>query len=258
MAQVPEEKIKQIVKKEYALIARESASCCGGSSSCCGSVDFTSLAQSLGYTLEDLRSVPEEANLGLGCGNPLAFTFLEEGQIVLDLGCGAGMDSFLAAKKVGPNGKVVGVDMTPEMIQRARKIAEKEGYRNVEFLLGEIETLPLPDCFYDRVISNCVINLSPSKEQVFREAFRVLKNGGQLIVSDIVLNQELPPEIKENEEAYVGCIAGAILKEEYLYLIKEAGFREVKIVQGRPFALKSCENDEEIASLSSITVWAQK
>ncbi|MGC8777748.1 MAG: arsenite methyltransferase [Candidatus Caldatribacteriaceae bacterium] len=221
MTQAPEEKIKQVVREGYAFIAQESASCCGNSNSCCGGAEFTVLAEKLGYSEEELDALPEGANLGLGCGNPLAFTFLEEGQVVLDLGCGAGMDCFLAARRVGPNGKVIGVDMTPEMIHRAREIARKEGYQNVEFLLGEIESLPLPDGFCDRVISNCVINLSPQKGQVFREAFRVLKSGGQLVLSDIVLNEELPPEIKGSDEAYVGCIAGAILREEYLRLIRK-------------------------------------
>lgn len=252
-----EEKMKSMVREWYGRIARAKEGSCGCSSSCCGGVDWALLAESLGYSREDVCSVPQEANLGLGCGNPLAFAFLEAGQTVLDLGCGAGMDSFLAAREVGPEGKVIGVDMTPEMIERAREIAEKEGYRNVEFLLGEIEALPLPDGSCDRVISNCVINLSPAKERVFREAFRVLKAGGVLVVADIVLGGELPPEVKESEEAYVGCIAGAIPKEEYLRLLEEAGFGEVRIVEERPFVLRD-EEENPVAVLLSVTIWAKK
>jgi ubiquinone/menaquinone biosynthesis C-methylase UbiE len=177
-----------------------------------------------------MNAVPSGANLGLGCGNPVAIASLKEGDVVLDLGSGAGFDAFLAAKKVGKTGRVIGVDMTPEMLDRARANAKKGGFNNVEFRAGEIEKLPVEDSMIDVIISNCVINLSPDKEMVFKEAFRVLKPGGMLMVSDLVLAKELPKQIKESVEAYVGCLAGAIMKEEYLGFIKKAGFRNIKIV----------------------------
>jgi arsenite methyltransferase len=172
--------------------------------------------------------VPEGANLGLGCGNPVALASLKKGEVVLDLGAGAGLDCFLAANKVGKTGKVIGVDMTPEMIDAARGNAQKNNYKNVEFRLGEIENLPVADNFVDVIISNCVINLSPDKPRVFQEAYRALKPGGRLMVSDMVLLKELPKAIKDSVEAYVGCIAGASMKDDYLKLIKDAGFKSVK------------------------------
>ena len=222
--------IKKIVQDSYGKIAETNSSCCcGSSSSCCGGqVSATEASQKLGYNAEDLANIPTDANLGLGCGNPTAFASLREGETVLDLGSGAGIDCFMAARKVGEKGQVIGVDMTPEMIKKAQNNAEKGNYRNVEFRLGEIENLPVEDNSVDVVISNCVINLSPDKKKVFQEVFRILKPGGRIMVSDMVLLKELSTELKSSFEAYVACIAGAILKEEYLDLIKAAGFSEVR------------------------------
>lgn len=213
---------KQIIKLKYGEIAMSGGSCCC-SSECCGNTGTEDISKSLGYSGKEVRLVPE-ANLGLGCGNPTAFAELKEGDVVLDLGSGAGFDCFLAAQKVGNTGKVIGVDMTEEMVEKARANALKYGYPNVEFRLGDIEALPLEACSVDIIISNCVINLAPEKEKVFREAYRVLKPGGRMYISDMVLLAELPKEMHENEDLLVGCVAGAVLKEEYLRLLKEAGF----------------------------------
>lgn len=230
------QEIHKEVRKKYAEVAKTGSSCCVPS--CCGGEEpardagqVTTLSRGMGYSDEELEGVPEGANLGLGCGNPVALASLEEGQTVLDLGSGAGFDSFLAAKQVGANGKVIGVDMTAEMIDRAEHNAEKGGYENVEFRLGKIEHLPLADQTVDVVLSNCVINLSPDKEQVFKEAFRALKPGGRLMVSDIVLLRPLPGLIKVSLEAYVACLAGAATREDYLKAIQEAGFSDVEIVE---------------------------
>lgn len=227
-----EEKIKKSVRKGYAKIAKAKGSCCS-----------QEISENIGYTEEELESVPEDANLGLGCGNPVAFASLKEGETVLDLGSGAGLDCFLAAKKVGEKGRVIGVDMTPEMIDKARANARKGNYGNVEFRLGEIENLPVADNAVDVIISNCVINLSPNKRRVFEEAFRVLKPNGRLIISDIVLLKELPDIIKKNIEAYVGCLSGAIMKDEYLKVIEEAGFKQVKIIEETHFPIECMTND---------------
>jgi ubiquinone/menaquinone biosynthesis C-methylase UbiE len=189
----------------------------------------------MGYTEEELGTVPEGANLGLGCGNPVALASLKEGETVLDLGAGAGFDCFLASGKVGPMGRIIGVDMTPEMVEKARDNARKGNYANVEFRLGEIENLPAGDNSVDAVISNCVINLSPDKKRVFAETFRVLKPGGRLMISDIVLLKELPDFIRNSIQAYVGCVSGAMLKDEYLKAVREAGFQDVKIIDETAF-----------------------
>ncbi|UCF09630.1 MAG: arsenite methyltransferase [Candidatus Bipolaricaulota bacterium] len=217
--------IRKVVRKRYAEAARQSCSC--RSPSCCG--DNDSVSRTLGYSEAELASLPEGADLGLGCGNPTALASLAEGEVVLDLGSGAGIDCFLAAQAVGGTGRVIGVDMTTDMIDRARANAARNGIGNVEFRLGEIEHLPVADGEVDVVISNCVINLSPDKPQVFREAFRALKPGGRLIVSDIVALAELPDAIRSSLDAYAGCIAGALRKEEYLAAIADAGFREVEV-----------------------------
>jgi SAM-dependent methyltransferase len=188
------------------------------------------VSQTIGCSGEELGSIPEGANLGLGCGNPTALASLKEGEVVLDLGSGAGIDCFLAANAVGRSGSVVGVDMTPEMLEKARGNALKGGYRNVEFRLGEIENLPVADNSVDVVISNCVINLSPNKDRVFKEAYRVLRPGGRVMVSDIVLLRELPADIKDSIQAYVGCVAGAVSKGEYLATVEAAGFTGVEVV----------------------------
>jgi ubiquinone/menaquinone biosynthesis C-methylase UbiE len=197
----------------------------------------------IGYSDEEMESVPEGANLGLGCGNPLALALLHEGATVLDLGSGAGFDCFLAAKRVGKTGKVIGVDMTPEMLDKARENARRGKYANVEFRLGEIENLPVADASVDMVISNCVINLSPNKPRVFHEAFRVLKPGGQLMISDIVLLKPLPDAIRQSVQAYIGCVAGAEMKPKYLQMITDAGFQEVKVLEENHFAVGNLEND---------------
>lgn len=239
-----EEKIKKVVREGYAEIAKRENSCCGPVSSCCGSPDvIQDSSKEIGYSEEELKAVPEGSNLGLGCGNPVALASLKEGDTVLDLGSGAGFDCFLAAKKVGKAGKVIGVDMTPEMIDKARENAKKANYENVEFRLGEIENIPVADNSVDVVISNCVINLSPEKRRVFKEAFRVLKPGGRLMVSDIVLMKELPDFIKNSVEAYIGCISGAIIKKQYIGAIREAGFREVKVIDETPFPIEFLAND---------------
>jgi len=190
----------------------------------------------LGYTEEDFKRIPDGANLALGCGNPTAHASIKEGETVLDLGSGGGLDCFIAAKKVGKTGKVIGVDMTPSMIDRARENARKGNYDNVEFRLGEIEHLPVADNSVDLIISNCVINLAPNKENVFREAFRVLRPGGRLMVSDIVLLKELSDAIRENVQAYVSCIGGAIMKDKYIEAIQNVGFQNIEIIEQSNFS----------------------
>lgn len=188
------------------------------------------IAEAFGYSPDELSSIPAEANMGLSCGNPTAFASLREGETVVDLGSGGGLDVFLAARKVGPSGKVIGIDMTPEMLELARRNAEKGGHQNVVFYQATIDALPLPDASVDCVISNCVINLAADKAAVFREIARVLKPGGRLAVSDIALKRELPPEIEHDLMAYVGCIAGAIRIEEYERGLKAAGFAHVRVI----------------------------
>ncbi|NQT04976.1 MAG: arsenite methyltransferase [Dehalococcoidia bacterium] len=239
-----ETEIKKMVREGYAERAKTGSSCCTPAKSCCGGGSTVrSVSKSVGYAEDEMDSVPEGANLGLGCGNPIALASLVEGETVLDLGAGAGFDCFLAANKVGEHGKVIGVDMTPEMIEKARENAEKGGYRNVEFRLGEIESLPAADNSVDVIISNCVINLSPDKERVFGEAFRVLKPGGRLMVSDIVLLKELPDFIRNSVAAYVGCISGALMKDEYLDTIKKSGFQEVNVLDEAIFPIDCVSND---------------
>ncbi|MEW6075789.1 MAG: arsenite methyltransferase [Candidatus Omnitrophota bacterium] len=241
--------IKKIVKEGYAKVAKQGSSCCSSGSCCSSSSNARNISKTVGYTDDEMNAVPGGSNLGLGCGNPVAIASLKEGDVVLDLGSGAGFDAFLAAKKVGKTGRVIGVDMTQEMLERARANAKKGGFDNVEFRFGEIENLPVENDLIDVIISNCVINLSPDKEEVFREAFRVLKSGGRLMISDLVLAKDLPKAIKESVEAYVGCLAGAIRKEEYLKLIKAAGFQEVKVINQSSYPvdamfkeLKNAEN----------------
>lgn len=212
---------KQEIKETYGKIAMISGSCC--SSGCCGDTSAVDVSKSIGYSEAELKAVPD-ANLGLGCGNPVAFSELKAGDIVLDLGSGAGFDCFLAAQKVGSSGKLIGVDMTQAMIERAQANALKYDYSNVEFRLGDIENLPVESESVDVIISNCVINLAPDKERVFKEAFRVLKPGGAMYISDMVLLADLPDELKNDKDLLTSCLAGALLKEEYLRLLNEAGF----------------------------------
>ncbi|MCJ7665841.1 MAG: arsenite methyltransferase [Actinobacteria bacterium] len=239
-----EKNIKKAVRDNYAKVAKAGSCCSSTITNCCGQVDLArEISSSIGYTREDMDKVPEGSNLGLGCGNPIALASLKKGEVVLDLGSGAGFDCFLAADKVGPEGKVIGVDMTPEMLEKARENAQKNEFTNVEFRLGEIENLPVADGTIDIIISNCVINLSTDKDCVFSEAFRVLKSGGRIMVSDIVLTRELPDPIKNNISAYVGCISGAMIKEDYLNAIKKAGFTDVKILDEINFPINYIVSD---------------
>ena len=255
-----EEEIKKVVREGYAKIAKQDSPCCAPVSSCCGNTDLAQdISQQIGYTEEELGAVPQGANLGLGCGNPVALASLREGETVLDLGSGAGFDCFLAAERVGKKGRVIGVDMTPEMIEKARENARKGNYGNVEFRLGEIENLPVADNAADVLISNCVINLVPDKRRVFKEAFRVLKPGGRLMISDIVLLKELPAFIKNSIEAYIGCISGAIMRDEYISAIEAAGFREVRIIDETSFPIECMANDPTAKALiESLNIPPQK
>lgn len=235
--------LKVLVKKSYGNIAKKGGSCCPSKSSCCGAAPVEDISKNIGYADEDLKAVPSGANLGLGCGNPIALASIKDGETVLDLGSGAGFDSFLAAARVGRSGNVIGVDMTPEMIETARENAAKGNYSNVEFRLGELENLPVADGSIDVVISNCVINLVPNKKKAFEEAFRVLKPGGRLMVSDIVLLRSLPDFVMKSVAAYVGCISGAAMKESYLQAIKSAGFNEVTVIDESLFPLDCMADD---------------
>ena len=238
------EEIRKVVREGYGKIAKQGSPCCGPAKSCCGSTNSAQdISRKIGYGEEELRAVPEGANLGLGCGNPIALASLKEGDVVLDLGSGGGFDCFLAANQVGKTGKVIGVDMTAEMLDRARENARKGNYDNVEFRLGEIENLPVGDHQVDVIISNCVINLSPNKKRVFQEALRVLRPGGKLMVSDIVLLKELPGEIRNSVAAYIGCVAGATTKKEYLEAIQAAGFKETKVLGEAAFSAELLAND---------------
>jgi len=219
------EAVRQRVREAYAEVAEGGRPCCAGAAR--GPAE---LARRIGYSEGELRSVPEGANLGAGCGNPTALAELRPGEVVLDLGCGAGFDVFLAARAVGPAGRAIGVDMTEAMLARARENARQGGFANVEFRAGAIEDLPVEDESVDVVISNCVINLSPDKPRAFREAFRVLRSGGRLAVSDLVLERPLPAALRDSVEAWVGCLAGALLRRDYLEAIRGAGFRDVRIV----------------------------
>jgi len=248
-----ENEIKKIVRDQYGKIANfSSSSCCAPatepqeSSSCCGPAETIN---ELGYSIEDLKNIPEGSNLNLGCGNPTASADLKEGETVLDLGSGAGIDCFLAANKVGESGKVIGVDMTYQMLDKARENALKGNYENVEFRLGEIENLPVADNSVDVIISNCVINLSTDKKRVYEEAYRVLKPGGRIVVSDIVLHRELPESIKQNLKAYAGCISGAMLKDEYLNVVKETGFTLAEVSEQTSCGSPSVAYDSETGAL---------
>ena len=257
MVELDDEKIRKIVRESYGKVAERAKgySCCGpstsstqpSSSSCCGDVSTAqNYSMNMGYSEGELKGVPKGSNLGLGCGNPTALASIKEGETVVDLGSGAGFDCFLAANKTGKAGKIIGVDMTAQMIDTARENAKKGDYENVEFRLGEIENLPVADNTADLIISNCVINLSPDKESVFQEAFRVLKPGGRIMISDIVLTEELLDVLKQSLEGYVGCVSGAMKREDYLGVIQEAGFQDVEIIGESNFPIKWILTDQSI------------
>lgn len=242
--------IRAVVREKYGAIATGATTGCG-----CGCGDPGG-ASEIGYTSEQVAVVPEGADLGLGCGNPLGHAGLREGEVVLDLGSGAGIDCFLAARAVGATGRVIGVDMTPAMIERARANAARAGVAHVEFRLGEIESLPVADATVDVVISNCVINLSPDKRRVFAEAFRVLRPGGRFVISDLVLEHELPEAARRSVELYVGCVAGAPLKHKLLEHARAAGFRDVEIVEERRYAVgrdRTAEGSVEREAFDAVT-----
>lgn len=253
--------VRTIVREKYGAVAAGVANSCG----CCqGPTDAESVLAQLGYSAEQAAVIPEGANLGLGCGNPIAHAKLQAGEVVLDLGSGGGIDCFLAAREVGPAGHVIGVDMTPGMLERARGTAARIGATNVEFRLGEIEHLPVADASVDVIISNCVVNLSPEKPQVFREALRVLKPGGRLMVSDLVLTRPLAPALLANVELYVGCVSGAAQKSEFLELMRTAGFGDVEIVEERGYEVgmdtlpQGSAEREAFSAVVSIKVRATK
>lgn len=231
MDSLKNDEIRNAVRQNYRILATSiidsggclSSSCCGGSND----LTMENISLGLGYSVDDMNAVPEGANLGLGCGNPQAIANLKAGEIVLDLGSGGGFDCFLAARQVGDTGHVIGVDMTPEMISKARTNAEKGGFKNVEFRLGEIEHLPVADSTVDVIISNCVINLSPDKPRVFAEAFRVLGPGGRLAISDVVSFAEIPSNIRQDMTLYSGCVAGASPISEVEGMIHKAGFENI-------------------------------
>lgn len=232
MTQVLHDNIRKAVRKQYGKVAESGNSGCGCSAtSCCEQpgIDAKAVSIELGYSSSDVHQVPSGANMGLGCGNPKAIASLKAGETVLDLGSGGGFDCFLAVNEVGASGTVIGVDMTPDMVSKARANAEKSGYKNVEFRLGEIENLPVADGVVDVIISNCVINLSPEKSKVFQESYRVLKPGGRLAISDIVATAELPEHLKNNTAMLTGCMSGASLIIEIETMLKEAGFEAIKI-----------------------------
>jgi arsenite methyltransferase len=248
--------------------ARADSCCCSGAAAsagavpCCGSTSAGDVLAQIGYTAEQAAAIPAGTNLGLGCGNPLAFAAVQPGETVLDLGSGAGIDAFLAAREVGPTGHVLGVDMTHEMLAKARDAARRGGFSNVEFRLGEIEHLPVADASIDVIISNCVINLSPDKTQVFREALRVLRPGGRILVSDLVLVRPLSDTVRQSVAAYVGCVAGASMRDDYLASMRTAGFRDIAVVQENAYtvALESASDlyQEGLRSVASVKVRAVK
>ena len=235
MNQTKADEIRQRVRSAYSEVAEASdnSGCCGEASSCCGVSDDvqinTLISTRLGYTREELDQVPEGADMGLGCGNPRAIASLKSGEVVLDLGSGGGFDAFLAAQEVGENGRAIGIDMTPAMISKARNNAEKAQFSNVEFRLGEIEYLPVADNCVDVIISNCVINLSPDKTRVFREAYRVLKTGGRLAISDVVATIELPETLRDDPYLHSACVSGASTIDELQSVLAGAGFSDIRI-----------------------------
>lgn len=241
-----QEQFKQNVKKGYADIVKRNTKnkFLPSFLQCCDPKLFVEdVSKKIGYTDEELKSAPEDANLGIGCGNPTALASIKKGETILDLGSGAGFDCFLAAKETGENGRVIGVDITPEMVKKAKKNAKSGGYKNVDFMVGEIEALPIEDQTIDLIISNCVINLSNQKEKVFQEAFRVLKPEGRLMISDIILLNDLPDYVMNSVEGHIACLAGAIRVEHYLDAIEKAGFNSINIDKQAPFPIELMLND---------------
>jgi SAM-dependent methyltransferase len=236
-----DEEIKEEVRKTYTKVAQSTGSCCGAGTR-------SDYAKSLGYSVDKLPDSVTESFAG--CGNPTALASLKEGEVVLDLGSGAGLDVFMAAQQVGKTGHVIGVDMTQDMIEKARKNAEKLGVNNVEFRLGDIEALPVENESVDVIISNCVINLAPDKAKVFQESFRVLRPGGRMLISDIVLEAHLPQETRDEVASYTGCLGGAVLKEEYLQLMRDAGFIDVRIISEASFNIATSAKIEAFKPIS--------
>jgi len=240
--------IRETVRERYGKVAEtaqgEPQGCCGTDCGCGSTVSL----EDLGYSAEQRAAIPAGSDLGLGCGNPLGHAAVKPGETVLDLGSGAGIDAFLASREVGPAGRVLGVDMTASMLSRARDNAAKGGFTNVEFRLGEIENLPVADRTVDVIISNCVVNLSPDKTRVFREALRVLRPGGRVVLSDLVLVAALPESVRNSVEAYVGCVAGASMKDDYLAKMREAGFERVEVLEEKQYPAAAFGPDQEAAS----------
>lgn len=252
--------IQEQVRERYGEFARKGgigggASCCGKTSCCGGNDTATNIGVSMGYSADELGELPEGANLGLGCGNPVVLASIQPGDTVVDLGSGAGIDCFLASKKTGPEGRVIGIDMTPDMLLKARQNAARGGYTNVEFREGTIEALPLEDNSVDVIISNCVVNLSPDKPAVFREAMRVLKPGGRVFISDLMLLKPLPWFAKRSVSLYVGCVAGAMLKTDYLAAMQGAGLSDVKVLGEASYSLDVLENDPTLRRAIRILRW---
>ncbi|MBC7220622.1 arsenite methyltransferase [Candidatus Bipolaricaulota bacterium] len=251
------DQVRRAVREGYARRAQGGTLCCSETGCCSTQLPGS---KALGYSAEELATIPAGADLGLGCGNPVAHAGLQKGDVVLDLGAGAGIDCFLAARIVGEEGYVIGVDMTPEMVDRARESARTHQFENVEFRLGEIENLPVADSSVDVVISNCVINLSPDKARVFCEAYRVLRAGGRMVLSDLVLVRDLPASVRESIEAYVACVAGAAQKDEYLAAIRAAGFEGIRVLKEAPAdaALPGAADGDGAPAIVSLTLEATK
>jgi arsenite methyltransferase len=253
------EQIKQNVKTGYAEIVKRNTkkSFLPKIFQCCDPKEMASdIGKKIGYSEEELRNVPEDANLGIGCGNPTALASIKKGETILDIGSGAGFDCFLASRETGKTGKVIGVDITPEMVAQAKKNAEKGNYKNVEFKVGEIENLPIENDSIDLIISNCVINLSNQKERVFEEAFRVAKPNGRIMISDIILLNDLPDYVKNSVEGHIACLAGAVRKGHYIDAISKAGFENISIYKQAPFPIELMLNDpiaEKIVRENNLT-----
>jgi SAM-dependent methyltransferase len=243
---------EQLVKERYANVAKTRASELSKLSGCCGGKNiYNEISQQLGYSGEQINSVPEDANLGAGCGNPLSLSPIKKGDTVLDLGSGAGFDCFIASGLVGESGKIIGIDFTPEMIKKAEMNAEKGNYKNVKFLLANIESIPLVSNSVDLIISNCVINLSENKQDVFKESFRILKEGGHLSVSDIVLEKVLPERVFEMLKKHINCFSGAVKKSDFLQMLKNAGFKNIKITKESHYPIELILSDPIIQAIVS-------